>query len=353
MNVPNFQIQVTGHKWAVDLLKRQVTTGRAPQALLLTGPLNVGKSTVARFFAQYLSCQATTKPCGKCLSCRKVVSGNHPDVRVWDDEGLTEAGGLKDVGKEAGIKEAGLKAIKIDQIRELQRELALSPYEGQYRVTLLCNFERATLSAANALLKTLEEPNPQVVIILTATDPGALLPTIVSRCQTLALRPLPTQEVVEALQTRWQASPAQAELLAQLAAGRLGWAIRALEDENLLKRRERYLHDLLDLLRQNRVERLAYAYDLSRNPALLKETLMSWLTLWRDLFLLQSGSQTKILNLDWQDTLQNLATQSNIAQTREVVVKLRTALANLERNVNPRLNLETVLLKMPVVERSA
>jgi DNA polymerase-3 subunit delta' len=341
MNVPSSQIQVTGHKWAVDLLKRQVATGRTPQALLLTGPLNVGKSTVARFFAQYLSCQATTKPCGKCLSCRKVVSGNHPDVRVWDDdEGLKEAAGLKE-------------AIKIDQIRELQRELALSPYEGQYRVALLCNFERATLNAANALLKTLEEPNPQVVIVLTATDPGALLPTIVSRCQTLALRPLPTQEVVEALQTRWQASPAQAELLAQLAAGRLGWAIRALEDENLLKRRERYLHDLLDLLRQNRVERLAYAYDLSRNPALLKETLMSWLTLWRDLLLLQSGSQTKILNLDWQDTLQNLATRSNIAQTREVVVKLRTALANLERNVNPRLNLETVLLKMPSVERSA
>jgi DNA polymerase-3 subunit delta' len=169
----------------------------------------------------------------------------------------------------------------------------------------------------------------------------------------LALRPLPTQEVVEALQTGWQASPAHAELLAQLAAGRLGWAIRALEDENLLERRERYLHDLLDLLRQNRVERLAYAYDLSRNPALLKETLMSWLTLWRDLLLLQSGSQTKILNLDWQDTLQNLAARGNIAQTREVVVKLRAALANLERNVNPRLNLESVLLKMPTVEHSA
>jgi DNA polymerase-3 subunit delta' len=334
-NIPNFQIQVIGHKWAIDLLKRQQATERIPQALLLTGPLNVGKSTVARFFAQYLSCQATTKPCGKCLSCRKVVSGNHPDVRVWDD-----AEGIKD-------------AIKIDQIRELQRELALSPYEGQYRVVLLCNFERATLSAANALLKTLEEPNPQVVIILTATDPGALLPTIVSRCQILPLRPLPTQEVVEALQTRWQASPEQAELLAQLAAGRLGWAIRALEDENLLGRRERYLHDLLDLLSQNRVERLAYAHDLSRDLAMLKETLMSWLTIWRDLLLLQSGSQTKILNLDWRDTLQNLATQSNIAQAQEIVAKLRTALANLERNVNPRLNLETVLLKMPTVERRA
>ena len=126
----SFQISVIGHKWAVDLLKRQAATERVPQALLLTGPHNVGKSTVARFFAQYLNCEAVGRPCGECVSCRKVISGNHPDVRVWDDND---------------------EAIKIDQIRALQRELALSPYEGQYRGALLCNFERATLSAANAL----------------------------------------------------------------------------------------------------------------------------------------------------------------------------------------------------------
>jgi len=322
----NAQIQVIGHQWAVDLLKRQVAAGRMPHALLLAGPLNVGKSTLARFLAQYLNCRAEARPCGECISCRKVVSGNHPDVRIWDDDN---------------------EAIKIEQIRELQRELALSPYEGQYRVTLLCNFERATLSAANALLKTLEEPASQVVIILTTADLGGLLPTIVSRCQVLALRPLPTQEVITALQRRWQASPEQAELLAQLAAGRLGWAVRALEDKNLLARRQGHWRDLLDLLAKNRVERLAYAYDLSQNPVALKETLMSWLTIWRDVLLLRSGSHANILNLDWQDTLQSLAAQSSLAQAEEMVVKLRTALTNLEYNVNARLNLEAVLLKMP------
>ncbi|MBN1220573.1 MAG: DNA polymerase III subunit delta' [Anaerolineae bacterium] len=320
------QIQVIGHQWAVDLLTRQATTERLPQALLLTGPGNVGKSTVARYFAQFLNCREDDKPCGKCGSCRKLVSGNHPDVRIWDDEG---------------------EAIKIDQIRELQRELALSPYEGQYRVVLLCNFERATLSAANALLKTLEEPNPQVVLILTAADSGALLPTIVSRCQGLALRPLPASEMVAALQKRWHISPEQAELLTRLAAGRLGWVIRALEDENLLARRERFFHDLLDLLAMDRAGRLAYASDLSHDSSLVKETLVSWLTVWRDLLLLLSDSQTKILNLDWQETLQSLANQSTLIQAQQMVVRLRAALANLEYNVNPRLNLEAVLLKMP------
>jgi len=322
------QIQIVGHQWAVDLLKRQVATERVPHALLLTGPLNVGKSTLARYLAQYLNCRGEDKPCGRCISCFKVVSGNHPDVRIWDDD---------------------VEAIKIDEIRALQHELALSPYEGQYRVAILCNFERATLNAANALLKTLEEPAAQVVLILTASDPGALLPTIVSRCQGLALRALPTPEVVEALQRRWQASPEQAEVLAQLAAGRLGWAVRAIEDRRVLERREQYLNDLLDLLRMSRSDRLGYAVELSRDSALLRETLMGWLTIWRDMLLLQSGSQTKILNLDWQETLQNLARQGTLTQSEEMVARLRAALENTGYNVNPRLNLETVLLKLPMI----
>ncbi|MEW5958887.1 MAG: AAA family ATPase, partial [Chloroflexota bacterium] len=150
-----FHNQVVGHEWAIDLLQRQVEQGQAPQALLLTGPPHVGKSTLGRFLAQSLNCRSHSRPCGQCLSCRKFGSGNHPDIRLLDDDEET---------------------IKIDQIRELQRELSLSPHESQYRVVLLCNFERATTSAANALLKTLEEPAEQVVLILTAPDPSRLLP---------------------------------------------------------------------------------------------------------------------------------------------------------------------------------
>jgi DNA polymerase-3 subunit delta' len=331
MSTTNTKVQVFGHQWAIDLLIQQADADHVPHALLITGPVHVGKSTVARFFAQYLNCQGAPKPCGACGACRKIAGGNHADVRIWDSDD---------------------EAIKIDEVRELQHELSLSPYEGQYRVALLCNFERATLSAANALLKTLEEPASQVVLILTATDPGALLPTIVSRCQVLALRSLAAQEMTTTLKTHWQADAAQAELLTQLAAGRLGWAARALEDNTLLDRRAQHLQDLLNLLAMNRADRLAFAYDLSHNPAHLKETLSAWLTIWRDLLLLRSGSQTKIINLDWQDTLQKLAHQHELAHIETMVIKLRAALNNLEQNVNARLNLETVLLKMPVITTS-
>jgi DNA polymerase-3 subunit delta' len=321
-----FEIQVIGHQWAIDLLRRQQAGGHVPQSLLLTGLPNVGKSTLARYIAQTLNCQEAAKPCGQCRSCRKITSGNHPDVRIFDDD----------------------QSLKIDQIRELQRELSLSPHESRYRVALLCDFERTTISAANALLKTLEEPAEPVVIILTATEPGKLLPTIVSRCQMLALRPLSRQTLFEALQTRWQAPPDQAELLAQLAAGRLGWAVRALQDQDFLARREHHLGELIELLQLNRAERLAYAQQHSRDPGAVKELLALWLTVWRDLLLLCSGSQAMIINLDWQEKLRSLAPHLNLVQARDMVSGLRRALINLDHNVNPRLNLEVVLLKLPM-----
>jgi DNA polymerase-3 subunit delta' len=140
-------------------------------------------------------------------------------------------------------------------------------------------------------------------------------------------------------------------LLAQLSAGRLGWAVRALTDPSLLERRETCLQDLLDLLVMHRMERLAYAQTLSRNQAILKETMLVWLTIWRDLLLLLSGGQTKILNLDWQERLQTIAAQATLTQARQMVDKLREALLNLDYNVNSRLNLEVVLLKMPRYEK--
>lgn len=318
---------VIGHEWALNLLLSGLAVGRVSHATLIVGPPNIGKTTIARVFAQALNCMdGQSVPCGGCLSCRKITSGNHPDVRLLDVPDQT---------------------LKINEVRDLQRELALSPHEGRYRVAVLSDFERATVEAANALLKTLEEPPAQVVLILTATEADVLLPTIVSRCQVLSLRPLPKSQVQEALISQWAADPAQAGLLASLSGGRLGWAVRALEDESLLTRRSELLDNLDSLISKGRVERLAYAADLSRDPALVREVLPLWLGWWRDVLLLASGSEVAVTNIDRVAMLREQVKRVTLRQAQRMVAQLRNTIKNLDQNVNLRLALEVLVLSLP------
>jgi DNA polymerase-3 subunit delta' len=214
-------------------------------------------------------------------------------------------------------------------------------------VAVLSDFERATLEAANALLKTLEEPPAQVALLLTAAEADVLLPTIVSRCQVISLRPLSTTLVREALVSGWGAAPAQAELLASLSGGRLGWAVRALEDETLLAHRNEHLDRLISVMGQGRVERLAYAADLSRDSTLVREVLAVWLGWWHDVLLLASGSRVTLSNVDRGALLREQARQVTVRQAQRMVAQLRSIAKSLDQNVNLRLALEVLLLSLP------
>ncbi|NOX62783.1 MAG: DNA polymerase III subunit delta' [Chloroflexi bacterium] len=205
----SFRIPVFGHEWAQRLLRAAVIEGRTAHAYLIEGPAQVGKTTLARALAQALTCESPQADeglgaCGRCRSCRLAADEGHPDHR------FIKAGGGQ---------------IKIEQVRELIREAMLSPVEGQYKVFIISSFERANPSAANALLKTLEEPTPTTRIVLTTTEISALLPTIISRCQILHLRPLSRETVAEALVNGWGAPEEQARMLAGFSEGRLGWAV--------------------------------------------------------------------------------------------------------------------------------
>ena len=128
---------------------------------------------------------------------------------------------------EPEVSGRGKLTLKIETIRELQQDLNLSAYEARRKVAILTQFDAATIGAANAFLKTLEEPPNKVVLLLTATDADTLLPTISSRCRTIGLRPLPTDLIEQSLTTRWHVPADDAHLLAHLSDGRLGWAVQA------------------------------------------------------------------------------------------------------------------------------
>jgi DNA polymerase-3 subunit delta' len=236
--------------------------------------------------------------------------------------------------------------IRIEAIRELQQALSLSPVEGDHRVSIIRRVGAATASAANSLLKTLEEPPPRVILMLTADRTESLLPTIVSRCQILSLRAVATERIVATLQERG-VERERAQLLASLAQGRVGWAIEACQDGRVLARREQVLEKLLSLEGASYQARFSWAEQLSRKPDRVPEVLSVLSSWWRDLLVLASGSGAQIANLDRQSVLYEWAARYGVDTAQRVLRGIRETGWRLEHNANRRLALEVLLMDLP------
>jgi DNA polymerase-3 subunit delta' len=237
--------------------------------------------------------------------------------------------------------------LKVDQIRELQSSLSLSPYEAQYRVALLLRFEEAHISAQNAFLKTLEEPPPRVILLVTAESPERLLPTVVSRCEVIRLRPLSVDEVDLGLQERWKLPADEANLLAHLSGGRPGYALRLHQEPELLEARHQRLDAHQHLLTWSRALRFDYAEKLAKDKEGLQTTLQTWLSLWRDVLMCAAGSVAPLVNLDRADEIVRLADRFGLSTANQSIAAIQRTTDMLEHNVNPRLAIEVLMLDLP------
>lgn len=331
---------LTGHEWAANLLCQHIARGDMRHAYLITGPAGVGRRTLALRFAQAVNCTqppAPGEPCGTCRACVQIERMAHPDLSIVQ------------AAREGGD-------VSVDAIRELQRALNLAPYEARYRIALLLRFEEATASAQNALLKTLEEAPARVILLLTAENAEALLPTIVSRCEILRLRPLPLDTVRASLTARGVAAE-QADLLAHVCGGRPGLAFRLSQNAARLEQRTAWLEDLWHLLHANRAERFAYAEravstrgntreDREKLRENLREMILTWLTFWRDTLLRAAGSAAPLTNPDQAERVEQAAIRAEMNGARQVINTLEDALARLG-NANLQLLVESALLDMP------
>ncbi len=228
----------------------------------------------------------------------------------------------------------------------MQHTLSLKPYQAKYRVALFLRFQEANDNAANALLKTLEEAPAHAILLLTADNPEALLPTIVSRCEILRLRPLSIDAIESHLLERG-VDEDRARLLAHISGGRPGYARRLADDASLLEKREERLNDLQTLIPAPRVEKFSYADKLSKDKESMRQTILIWLSYWRDVMLRVAGAGTPLINVDRNMEIEFLAGRLDLPTARRIVNDLESALEKMERNVNSRLLAEVLLLDWP------
>ncbi|MCL5429125.1 MAG: DNA polymerase III subunit [Chloroflexi bacterium] len=322
-----------GHEWAVQLLKGQIGSGRLRHAYLFTGPDGVGRRTLALRLAQALNCTNPPAPgefCGDCRACRGFARAQHPDLLIIE-------------------RQEGDREIKIAAVRELSRSLSRTPLEARFQIALLLDFEFASEEAANALLKTLEEPSPSVVLCLTAPDADSLPTTIVSRCELLRLRPVPVAQLASALAARLSVQVDKAGLLSSLSGGCPGLALKWHQQPEALEQRTEWLEAGEKLLYVNRVQRFAFAEKVSRDREALRGLLFVWLTFWRDLVICTGHSSAPISNMDKQEALDNLAARLTLTMAQKALRATERALGQLNTNVNARLAMEGLLLQLPAL----
>lgn len=300
-------------------MKRALATGRLAHAYLFVGPQGVGKTTTALEFAKALQCSSSIdEACGQCTACRKVTDMAHPDV-IW----------LEPQGRQ----------ILVDQVRELQRRLMYKPLEGARRVAILKDAQELNLQAANALLKTLEEPPAHTVMVLLADSESSLLPTVVSRCQRVRFGPLPPEMISRYLQERAGWEPETAAKAARAAQGSIGKALLLKEEPvGLWEEESRDLFISIQGLSTWEVLERARTWASSRQEASARLEVMRSVT--RDLLLEEIGSNPV------DPACACFSGQGRGKQLLDVWEATGKALEALERNINPQLVLENLLAEI-------
>jgi len=317
---------IIGQRQAIKMLQANIASSSIANAYLFVGPEGVGRTLTAFTFAKALNCERGGKDsCDSCSSCRKIDHLNHPDVRTIKPEG---------------------NSIKIDQIRDLKREIGYKLYEGKKRVWIIQEADKLTLEASNSLLKILEEPPSTAVLILIAQSLRNLPPTISSRCQLIRFLPLSSRQIEKLLNERLGGEPQKIRLIGRLSKGRVSEAMKLMKEETFLREREDLLNRIGGELKIEDVFSLAdrwKSYDREKIEDFL-DVLLFW---FRDLLVLnQKGDQNLIVNLDRTDQLKRYAKMYSSWAIKQAILTIERTKDYLRDNVTPKFALEVMGLKL-------
>ena len=264
-----------------------------------------------------------SNPCLRCRSCRKIKSGNHPDIIF--------------------IKPSG-PFIRINQIRSLCHTLGMKPYEARQRVVIISEAQAMNPEAGNALLKVLEEPPERTLLILTALQTSDLLPTIVSRCQLIRFNPISPKNIAGFLVGKKGLAPSDAMILATLANGSLSKAI-LMDQADWIKRRNWLIDEVEALPSRSVGPRLAFAERLAKNKDVLADSL-EVIKLWLRDLVIYHYDPAKIINRDLVDKIQSASQRMRVESILSKLDAILSAQKNMSANSNLRLTLEVLTFRL-------
>lgn len=317
--------EVIGHTKQLAILRSALSAARLHHAYLFVGPDGIGKRTAAIAVAKAIHCEESLEDfCGICVNCARISDGNHPDVRLIQP--------LPDK-----------KEISIQQIREIERELNFRSFSGKRKIAVIDPATLMNLSAQNALLKTLEEPPANSVIVLIAPSSGGLLPTVRSRCVRLSFSPLGRHEVAAYLDLQTVTMRNDSESLAAMSMGSIGLALK-LKKEKLFEKRRDWAQTLSSLKPGDYHSAMAAAEDLGedRDGTL---SFLGWAESWyRDLLVYQATHRSdELVNLDMLPEIERQAATIKLDRLHLSMQKASSAAAGIQRNLNRRMILEDLL----------
>ena len=317
--------ELVGHSKPLSTLLGALTNQRLHHAYLFVGPEGVGKRTIAMALAKAIHCSNSVGDfCGECSNCASIVDGNHPDVRTIEPL-------------------AGKKEISIRQVRDLERDLRYRSFTGKCKIAIIDPAALMNASAQNALLKTLEEPPENSLMILVTPNSGALLPTLRSRCLRLSFAPLPRAQVVGFLQAKHGVPVRDAEFRAAMSMGSIGVAL-SLDQQAFIEKRGSWT-DMLGSLRAKDYRTAIAAAEVltvSREEAL---EFLRWAESWyRDLLIHDvTDKPDDLVNLDMLSQIEQQARRGGARRSLAALARIGSATAGIHRNLNRRMVLESFL----------
>jgi DNA polymerase III subunit delta' len=337
--------RLVGNAHIKEILRRMLFSARVPNSLLLTGADGVGKRAFALETAKAFTCQNPQKgeACDECGACRRADKFAAPKADDKDEFKKVVFTDHADIGV---VLPFG-KNILVEAVRDLEQQANFRPFEARARVFLIDEADKMNDAAANALLKTLEEPPATTHIFLITARPGALLPTIRSRCQTLRFAPIDTKQIEGFLESKKQIPISDAELLSKLARGSIGHALN-LDLEKWRERREAMLK-VLDalLLEQNRAALLKTAEEMNdaKNKDYYTDFLDILQTLIHDVWTLGLG-KTEIVNADIRSRLEKFASNADSRKLAAWLTEIETMRENFAVNLNRKIATDALFMQM-------